>query len=180
MNQPAPSAPAPQAIDQEKYNQLIALAALQRRAKVGANNFYWIGALSIINSIISIFNGSLYFVVGLGATLFVDVVAAQLASQMPEIGTLARAFGLILSLVISGIFGLFGYLAGKGQRWAFLAGMVAYGLDAILMLAFQEWIGFLFHLYFLWGLWNGLRALNRLQKLMPARPTDFPQSIGTA
>lgn len=180
MNQPAPSAPAPQAADPQKYNQLMAVAALQRRAKLGANNFYWIAALSVVNSVIAVFNGGLYFVVGLGATLFVDVVAAELASEMPEIATIGRAVGLVISLAISGVFALFGYFAGRGQRWAFPAGMLAYGLDAILMLAFQEWIGFFFHLYFLWGLWNGLQALNQLQKLAAPRPTDFPQSIGTA
>lgn len=180
MNQLAPSTPAPQALDPQKRNQFLAIAALQRRMKVGANNFYWVAALSVINSIISVFNGSLYFVVGLGATLFVDAVAAELANQFPEIGTIGRAVGLIVSLLISGIFALLGYFAGKGQRWAFLTGMVAYALDAILMLAFQEWIGFFFHLYFLWGLWNGLQALLQLNKLAPPRPTDFPQSIGTA
>jgi hypothetical protein len=159
---------------------MMAVAALQRRARVGANNFYWIAALSVINSVISVFNGGMYFVVGLGATLFVDAVAAGLAAEMPEIATAGRALGLLLSLAISGVFALFGYMAGKGQRWAFLAGMAAYGLDAILMLVFEEWLGLLFHLYFMWGLFNGLRALDQLRKLAPPRPTDFPQSIGTA
>jgi len=41
------------------------------------------------------------------------------------------------------------------------------------MFVFQEWMGVLFHLFFLWGLFNGLRALNQLQKLLP-------QSIGVS
>ena len=180
MNQPASPPPGPQALDAQKYNQMMAVAALQRRARVGANNFFWIAALSVINSVISIFNGGLYFVVGLGVTLFVDAVAAGLAANMPEIATVGHVLGLLVSLAISGVFALFGYLAGKGQRWAFLAGMVAYGLDAVLMAAFKEWLGLLFHLYFMWGLFNGMRALDQLRKLAPPRPTDFPQSIGTA
>jgi hypothetical protein len=55
--------------------------------------------------------------------------------------------------------------------------MTLYGLDALLMLAFADWIGFAFHLYFLWGLFSGLQALGQLQKLMPPSASDFPKDI---
>jgi hypothetical protein len=52
--------------------------------------------------------------------------------------------------------------------------MVLYGLDAVLMLFFKEWIGFAFHLYFLWSIWQGFQALGRLKALQVANPMAIP------
>jgi hypothetical protein len=171
--------PAP--IDQKQASLLLALANLNRRAKVGANNFYWIAGLSVVNSLISTFGGGVTFVIGLGLTQVVDALAFVFAEQMPEGALIFRGIGLVLSILISAIFAFFGLFAGKMQRWAFITGMALYGLDALILLYFQDWIGFFFHLYFLWGLWNGLQALNQLQKFTAAQPgavLDFPKDIG--
>lgn len=153
------------------------LAALMRRQKIGANNFYWISALSVINSLIASFGGGLTFVIGLAITQIVDGLAIGVGQGAPELALIARIIGLVLSISISGVIALFGYFAGKGRRWAFITGMTLYGLDALLMLVFTDWIGFAFHLYFLWGLFTGLQALNQLQKLMPQPASDFPRDI---
>ncbi|MBI5839034.1 MAG: hypothetical protein HZB19_02930 [Chloroflexi bacterium] len=167
-------------LDQQQANLLLAVANLARRAKVGANNFYWIAALSVINSVISASNGSVSFVVGLGATQIVDALANAFAVEAPDGALIFKGIGIVLSVLISAVFALFGFFAGKMHRWAFITGMIFYALDALLLLLFQDWIGFLFHLYFLWGLWNGLQALAQLQKLAPPAQTvsDFPQNIG--
>jgi hypothetical protein len=120
-------------------------------------------------------------VIGLGITQVVDAFAYLLSQDLPDSAMLLKGIGLVLSILIAGVFAVFGFFAGKAQRWAFITGMALYGLDAVLLLFFQDWIGFLFHLYFLWGLWNGLRALNQLQKLTaPQSGTvmDFPKNIG--
>ena len=173
MNQTSPSAPSP-----AQMNQAILTANLLRRAKAGANNFYWIAVLSVVNSFISAFGGGLTFVVGLGVTQIVDALSVIVARNMPDAALIAKGIGLVLSIVISGVIAIFGYFAGKGQRWAFYVGMALYSLDALLLLAFQDWLGFAFHLYFLWGLFTGLQAINQLQKLLPRQASDFPQDIG--
>ncbi len=178
MNQTSPSAPSPAQTSQ--MNQAILAANLLRRAKVGANNFYWIAVLSVVNSFISAFGGGLTFVVGLGVTQIVDALSVIVARDMPDAALIAKGIGLVLSIVVSGVIAIFGYFAGKGQRWAFYVGMALYGLDALLLLAFQDWLGFAFHLYFLWGLFTGLQALNQLQKLLPRQASDFPQDIGVS
>jgi hypothetical protein len=159
--------PAPLPLDRQQANQLLTLTALARRAKTGANNFYWIAGLSVINSMISTFGGSVTFVIGLGITQLVDAFASIFSQEVAEAALLFKIIGLVLSILLSGVFALFG----------FFAGMILYGLDALLLLLFKDWIGFLFHLYFMWGLWNGLGALNQLQKLTAQTP-GFPSDIG--
>ena len=185
MNQPASSAPPtaqpPTFANQQQLNQAVALVNLQRRVKSGASNFYFIAGLSVVNSLISAFNGGLTFVIGLAITQLVDGFALGISQTAPDIAMIVKVVGLALSIVISGIVAIFGYFAGKGHRWAFLTGMILYGLDALIMLAFGDWLAFAFHLFFLWGLFAGLQALNKLQKLAPAPAiSDFPRDIGVS
>ena len=167
----------------EMYRAQAALADLVRRIKGGANNFYWIAALSVINSAMLQFGGGMYFVVGLAGTLFVDSIFVGLAEVMQESALVVKIIGLVVSAIVAGIFALFGVFANRGMKWAFIVGMIFYAIDTLLMLVFQEWMGLLFHIFFLFGLFGGLSALNKLQQLAPkkpSRPTDFPQNIGSS
>jgi hypothetical protein len=166
--------------DPQQFQRALQVANLQRRVRAGANNFYWITGLSIINSLITVFNGSLVFVIGLGITQLVDAFAGLLAAQIPGSTAEIKTAGLALSWAIASLFALFGYFAGRGHRWAFLTGMILYGLDSILTLYFKDWFGFAFHLLILWGLFGGLQAGNALAKLMPRTEKDpsFPKNLG--
>ena len=179
---PAPSSETPAATYplQQPNPQILMIAQLARRASSGATNFYWIAALSVINSIVSVFGGGMYFVVGLALSLLVDGFFLGMAEAFPEAKLIVQLIGLVISVVLSAFLAMFGYFAVKGKRWAFMIGIAFYALDTLLMLVFQEWMGVLFHLFFLWGLFNGLRALNQLQKLLPQKPSEFPQSIGVS
>ena len=157
-----------------------ALAELIRRMKNGANNFYWIAALSVINSFVFQFGGSSYFVVGLASTLIVDTVFVEIANSAADSSMVVKVIGLAISIFISGIFALFGLFANRGKSWAFIVGMAVYVLDTLLMLAFQEWLGLIFHGFFLFGLFGGWRALTELNKLAPPKTADFPQNIGVS
>lgn len=157
-----------------------AIVELTRRMKNGANNFYWIAGLSVVNSLVLEFGGSSYFVVGLASTLLVDGFFVEFARQMPDVAIFAKLIGLAISVFIAAIFAVFGFFANKGKRWAFTVGMAFYAIDTLLMLVFREWMGLIFHGLFLYGLFSGIRALGELQKAAPQqqRPTDFPQNIG--
>jgi hypothetical protein len=171
-----------QSIDPQQASQLLLVTSLMRRVKSGGNNFYWIAGLSVVNSLISAFGGGISFVIGLGITQIVDGIALLLAQEYPGNAILIKAMGLILSIGLSAVFVVFGYFAGKEKRWAFIVGMVFYSLDALILLAFKDWIAVLFHLFFLWSLWGGVQALNQLQKVsMPkiAPLSDFPKDIGS-
>ena len=148
-------------------------ANLMRAMKNGASNFYWIAALSVVNSVVNIFGGGIFFVMGLGITLFIDVIAGGVAQEFGG-SPIIIVMGLLFSLVFDAIFVAFGYFAGKGYRWAFIAGMVLYGLDAVLMLVSQDWLAFGFHLFFLYGVWQGFSALGKLRAFEAANPMAVP------
>ena len=161
-----------------QVNKEAQVAEITQRMKRGANNFYWIAALSVINSILSMTGSSTYFVIGLAVTLIVDGMTIGLSQSLPDASVILKIIGIVLSILIAGVFALFGFFASQGKRWAFIVGMILYGLDGLIMLAFGDWIGVLFHAFFLWGLFGGWRALGELQQKSSQRQTDFPQNIG--
>jgi len=169
----------PPVTNSQEFTRMVALNKLQQRVKGGGSNFYWIAALSIINSIIALFGGGITFVIGLGITQIIDGFASAFAYEIPNAAIVIKGIGLLLNLLIAGLFALFGVFAIKGQRWAFITGMILYGLDAILVLVFKDFLGFGFHLFFLWLLCSGLQALRQLQATLPPTVPDpaFPKDI---
>jgi len=143
------------------------VANLKRQLKSGAYNFYWIAGLSMANSIFFFFISRSSFAVGLGFTQFMDTLAHNIAQSYPNAVLLIQSIGLLLDLFICSVFVVSGYFASKGQRWAFISGMLLYGLDAILTLVSPDFIGFGFHLFFLWFLFSGLQALDKLKEIIP-------------
>ena len=152
---------------------------LQRQMKNGAYNFYWIAGLSMITSIFFVLSTSPAFVVGLGATQFMDITIHNLAQTIPNSASLVHAIGLVLDFFICGVFALLGFLAAKGHRWAFISGMILFGLDTILTLVSMDLFGFGFHLFFLWFLLSGLQALNKLKEILPDPNPIFPKNTST-
>ena len=174
MNQPFDPKPIPSPVEQMDAEK----ARLSLQMKNSAKNFYWIAGLSFINSLITAFGGQFYLVMGLASTLFVDYFAVGMTDGAPELKLVFTGIALFISLIISGITALFGFLAIKGMRWSFVLGMVLYGVDTVIMLALQEWKGVIIHLFFLYALFTGLRAMNQLKKLEAKPQSDFPQNIG--
>jgi hypothetical protein len=156
------------------------VANLRRQMRSGAYNFYWIAGLSLANSIFFIFSTRSSFVIGLGITQFIDTLSHNISVSYPNSLLLIRLVGLVPDLFICSVFVICGVLAVKGQRWAFIAGMLLFGLDAVLTLVSPDFIGFGFHLFFLWFLFTGLQALDKLKKAMPesASTSFFPKNSG--
>lgn len=147
---------------QAQANVLDARKSLQRQiAKRGANWFYWIAGLSIINSVIMANGSNTHFVVGLGITEVFDAAGRGLhgPGQMVALG---------FSLAIAGVFVLFGYFANKMQQWSFLAGMLLYALDALLLMSVSDFLSVGFHALVLFFLFKGLTASRNFAALKPA------------
>lgn len=156
------------------YDQ-VKHAELSHRYKVGVNWFYWIAALTIITSLIALFGGGIRFLISLGVTQFIDAFAALLAA---ELGGAVMVVALILDLVVTGIFALFGYLAGKKLLWAYIIGMVVFLFDGLLSLVFKDAIGVVAHAVVLFFLFRGFQAgreLVDLEKTMAAEAAARPQ-----
>jgi len=147
-------------------------AELTQRFKAGANWFYWIAGLSIVTSIITFGGGTWRFLLSLGSTQIIDGLAQALAA---EVGGAARVVGLILDLIVTGLFVLFGWLSHRKYLWAYVLGMVAFALDGLLSLLFSDFIGVLAHGVVIFFLFRGLqagRSLLELEKTMAAQPAD--------
>lgn len=147
----------------------------ENRARNGANWFFWIGGLSIINTIIYLAGGAWTFIVGLGSTQFVDgIVYAFIEEYGASYANLFHLVGLAIDIGIAGIFIVAGLLGRKNYRWAMVTGMVLYFLDALIFILVGDWLGIAFHALALFGLWTGLRAMNKLRKMASAQPVAIP------
>ncbi len=133
-------------------NSLQVKVADMRR---GADWFFWIAALAVINSLLVTFGRLPDSLFGLGATRLVDEAlrANTLAPVNPT--------GLILSIAIAGVFALFGYLSRKGNDKIFVLGIFLYVVDAIITIGFRDLFAFGFHLVALFYLSKGLLASRK-------------------
>ena len=129
---------------------------LEGQARSGASWFYWVAALSVINTVLALSGSGVSFVVGLG-------VAPDIHRIALEAGPGALKVALALTLLAAGPFALFGWLAHKRQTWSFILGMALYGLDAFLLLRTSDWLSLGFHVFVLFCLLKGYRALRKLK-----------------
>jgi len=126
------------------------------RMRAGAKWFYWIAALSMINSIAVIAGGNFHFVVGLGITSVVDALARH-------VGNAGSVLALVINGFVAGVFALFGVFAAKAQKWAFLVGMGLYLLDGLLLTTVRDYLGLAFHVYALFAIYRGYQAAQQVQ-----------------
>lgn len=129
----------------------------------GSGWLFLIAALSAVNSIISVFGGDLVFVVGLGITQLIDAFGTLIAAEAQELSIVVKLVSLILSLIPSVILALFGFFGRKAQGWAFIIAAITYGMDAILVFAFSDVPGGLFHLLGLFYIIRGAMGASRLK-----------------
>ena len=132
-----------------------------RVVKNGANWFYWIAALSVINSVSFALGSTVTFLAGLGLTIVMDVLAnAAIAGGAPEALLLVA---LAFNFVLCGGFALLAYYAGNGSKAAFIVGTVVYLLDAGIVLLIGDLFSAAFHGFALFFIIRGLLNLRHLQ-----------------
>ena len=151
--------------EQEPANQgdVRASIEMENRFLGGANWFFWIAGLSLINSVLMLSGTEWSFIIGLGMTQVIDVIATGIASQEKEAATVLKLVAFGLDVVVAGMCAGVGLLARKRFAWAFILGMILYAMDGMIFLLFQDWLSFGFHVFALFGIWNGLKALRQLQ-----------------
>jgi hypothetical protein len=154
--------------------------ALEQRYKSGARWFFWIAGLSVITSLISLWGGGYAFFLSLGTTQLIDGFAKGLAT---ELGDSVRIVALVLDIFVAGICALIGWLALKRQLWAFVVGMALFAVDALILLAFQVWLSFIFHALVIFWIFRGYQAARSLvalegeiQAQTPPAPPTFDQT----
>jgi hypothetical protein len=129
-------------------------AALERRRKSGARWFFWVAGLSLVNSVAALAGQKWRFIVGLGITQLADEVAARTGHPVAMVAIVDAAF--------VGVCALLGWLALRGQRWAFLVGAIFYAVDGLIFVAARDWIGVAFHAFVVAMAVRGFDAARRL------------------
>src|SRR5215813_3721998 len=127
--------------------------ALERQRRGGGQWFYWIAGLSLINAALAFSGQQWRFILGLGVTQLVQEMAAS-----GNAGTIGGLVGVALIVV----FAVLGQRAIVGHAWAFLAGMILFGLDGLLFVLIQDWVGVAFHAFALWMIGRGYAAARQL------------------
>jgi hypothetical protein len=155
---PVAGQPAATATDLCSIDQ-SAVFALSRQFNAASSWFFWIAGLSVINSLISVLGGTWRFIFGLGITS----VADALFSQSGDVG---KTIGFVFTLLLAGLFAIFGLLAKKFLHWVFIVGVVVYVLDGLLLFLGPDYLGLAFHAYVLYHLFRGLTASKKLGELM--------------
>ena len=111
--------------------------------------FWWIAALSLVNTILIHSGSDTSFVVGLGFTMMADLIFKSVK---------AVAFGI--DAVAISFFILMGRFALRGHVWAFAVGGVLYALDAGIYLYFKDLMPLGFHALALFYIGRGAFALR--------------------
>ena len=145
--------------DTSPLAQEVTKLQTKRAAHEGANWFFWIAGLSLLNSIVYALGGGFTFVVGLGATQMIDALALILMDQLGP-STILRVAAFGLDVLAAGIYVVFGLLARR-HKVGYIIGMVVYALDMLIFVWARDYLSILFHLYALYGLFRGLQAFKR-------------------
>ena len=153
------------------------LAQLHARGTSGAGWFFWIAALSLINSIILLSGGDRHFVVGLGVTSIADAVARGVADQNPEVAGVAKGIAFGFDLFVAAVVCLFGWLSRRPILPIFVLGMILYLLDGLIYVMFQDWMSVGFHAFVLFGMWNGFNAYRQMKAMKAALEQQLAAGI---
>lgn len=135
-------------------------SVLEKQLARGANWFYWIAGLSVVNSIAALAGVGGVFVIGLGITQVIDAIVLEFGQ---DAGMKGKVIAFAFDLMIAAVVVLFGYLAKRRLRWAFLVGMILYALDGLLFVLVMDVFGLAFHAFALIGIYGGLKACGRLK-----------------
>jgi hypothetical protein len=114
--------------------------------------FYYIAALSVVNTVIALAGVPIALAIGLGITRMIDA----------SLGRESLPVALLLDVIVASMFVALGFFATKGNKAAFLIGLVLYGLDMVLLFsdAARHIPSLLVHGYFIYMLIKALRDLD--------------------
>lgn len=163
---PEPSAGTtalPSASSMQKAQRELTRISLETQFRIGAAWFYWIAGLSVGDILLSGMEGDLNYIFGLGLTQMLEGMEVWFAGQFPQMETnMTQTLSLLLVLLLSGLFAGFGVGARQKKRGVYIAGMVLYLLDGMLLFILQDFLSAAFHMYALAGLFRGYHALREI------------------
>lgn len=135
---------------------------IENEHKSGANWFYWIAGMSILNEIFYQTQVNWNFAIGLGVTQITNALFQN------------SGMSLIITFIVSGVFVFLGKMAHRGHRWAFITGIIFYSMDGILFIIVKDYVGLGLHVFALFWIYRGMKAyrklmgINNMQVLKPS------------
>ncbi|MBC7820905.1 MAG: hypothetical protein IAG10_28815 [Planctomycetaceae bacterium] len=173
MTEPTDPAAGESAPSQEDVADQIgqAFMALKQNGDAGANWFFWIAALSLVNTAMAHGGADRHFIIGLSITAIVDAIAQAIGKENPEAATLAMGIAIGFSVCVAVVVILFGWLARKRILWVFGIGMGLYLLDGLAYLALSDFLSAAFHGYALFSMSRGFGAYRQMAQLEAALQT---------
>ena len=136
-----------------------ALAIIMTHVLRGANWFYWIAGLSLVNIGAVMFGMNFRFLIGLGFSEMLGELAKD-AEAIPGGSTSAFLY-FAIGISLAGFFGACGWFARRPSSVAFITGTIVFALDTIIFVLAQDWIGVAFHAWAIYALWRGFVATNQ-------------------
>lgn len=130
-------------------------ADLRANSQEDANYFFWAAGLAAIST--GLFPVRLNIIVNIGAFDILSAYGGSLGPHYP----LAMYSTIAAWLVVLMLLGLAGR---NGRRWAFLAGMVLYGVDMIALVVMFSFLAFGVHAFFIFRWFRGQKALKDLEE----------------
>jgi hypothetical protein len=147
-------------MDRYKYTDKVAKEAkVDSGVRNGANWLFAIGTLSIVNTLLTGFGFKFNFIVGLGITGLIDAIFYELNRSI----FLLFFLNLFLNILISSVFFILAVYGKKAQAWAFIAALIFYGVDTLLISFAEIWFAVIFHIFGMVGIFLGYRSLRALE-----------------
>ena len=168
---PSPAANAAQLVLIQKKLQL------DNQIRNGADWFFWIAGLSVINSVVYLLGNNFAFFAGLGVTQIIDVFMSAFAIEFDAGGNIFHIIAFAIDIFIAGLFVIFGVLGRKRYKMPIIIGMILYAVDGVIVLLFQDFLSAGFHAFALFGIWNGLRSISELAILEKDGNSESIESI---
>lgn len=148
-------------------------AVAARQVKNGAAWFHWIAGLTVLN-VVTAFCGLRWAFL---LSLLLPLVLADTSHREHDSGVYIST--ALITLFVVWIYFLLGRAAQKGARWAFVTGMIFYGIDTLFWIGAKEGraLGLILHVLALFSMGRGLGAAKRLEAL---RHRNAPQAAAPA
>ena len=141
------------------------------RLKSGARWFYWVAGLSLANTAAPFTGSHVHFVMGLGITRIVDLVAYRA-------GAAATLPALVINVMIAAAFLVVGLWSSRCNQLAFGIGMLLYAADGALLVLAHDYLSVAFHGLALFYMYRGFLAAQHLRGLAELGKVRAPAAIG--
>jgi hypothetical protein len=149
---------------------------LKQKYRSGVHWFYWIAALTMVTSLMSLAGGGWRFFLSLGVTQLIDAIAVELSASL---GNATKVIAIVLDIFAVAVFAGVGFLAGKQYLWAYVVGLVLFLLDGVVSLVFGDWLGVVVHAIVLFVMFRAFRSgleLSELERLRVQQAQEQPAS----